>query len=195
MDSVYLDTSVLVTPLLANRPAQVLGACAAWLKRIQVGDCVAFSSFLVWDEAVWIAGKVTGVYQAVIAQEAGRHLLAIPNLKWVDVDLKQIRQAQAFLEAVGANTKPRDCLHAASAVACGADQLVTLDAGFSRFARQGNGFAVTLIGPRATKEYPPRVHRVTASGRCAARRRRRPRRSPPAAAASAPPPRARRPRA
>ena len=76
----------------------------------------ALTSCLTWDELIWIVRKIAG-YD--IAKIEGSKMLDIPNLSFIDVNEKILREAQKIIE--NHNLKPRDAIHAASALTSNAE--------------------------------------------------------------------------
>ncbi|HEX8700337.1 MAG TPA: type II toxin-antitoxin system VapC family toxin [Myxococcaceae bacterium] len=129
MKSYYLDTGVIVTPLLKNQEGSIIEQCREWLERIARGEVQAKTSFLTWDEVIWVAGKgAEKVYNRARAVKAGELLLSLKNLEFVPVDEAVIRGAQQLIARFG--LKPRDCIHASSALLHAQGELVSLDSGF-----------------------------------------------------------------
>jgi predicted nucleic acid-binding protein len=142
----YIDTGVLVTPLLKNREQPVIDECRSWLERIARGEVRALTSSLTWDEVTWVAGKAAGAYVRDRAITAGRLLLELKHLEFIPVDASVTRRAQQMLEQFG--FKPRDCIHASSALLHAGGELVTLDSGFvkQQVASSAAGLKVRGIG-------------------------------------------------
>jgi predicted nucleic acid-binding protein len=147
MRSYYFDTGVIVTPLLKNREPSVIDACLKWLERVALGEVHAVTSFLTWDEVTWVAGKAGGSYERNRAIKAGELLLSLSNLEFVPVDEGVTRGAQAMLAQFG--FRPRDCIHAASALLHSGGELVSLDSGFLKEPALSSaaGLNVTCIVP------------------------------------------------
>ncbi len=124
---VYLDANVLVYPLVYEPLLPQAAASIDILRRIEKGEITAVTSFLSWDEVVWVVWKLLGPDDAV---SAGYKLLAFPNLKFVDVDEAVVYKAQLLVERC--RLKPRDAIHAASALIAGERTIVSDDSDFDR---------------------------------------------------------------
>ena len=147
MRSYYLDTGVIVTPLLKNREPSIIEACREWLERVARGEVQAKTSFLTWDEVTWVAGKgADKAYDRARAVKAGELLLGLKNLEFIPVDEAVTRGAQQLIARFG--FKPRDCIHAASALLHAQGELVSLDSGFWKEPTLASnaGLKVTEIG-------------------------------------------------
>jgi predicted nucleic acid-binding protein len=142
----YLDTGVIVTPLLKNREQSVIDECRSWLERVAQGQVRALTSYLTWDEVTWVAGKASGAYDRQKAIAAGRLLLELKNLEFIPVDEDVTKGAQNLLAQFG--FKPRDCIHASSALIHAGGELLTLDSGFVKDRTQSAaaGLKVVCIG-------------------------------------------------
>jgi predicted nucleic acid-binding protein len=146
MKRCYLDTGVIVTPLLKNRDQSVIDECLDWMARVSRGEVRALTSYLTWDEVTWVAGRASGAYDRQKAIIAGRLLLGLKNLEFVPVDEAVTRKAQELLTHFG--FKPRDCIHASSALLHAGGELLTLDSGFVKERTQSTaaGLKVVCIG-------------------------------------------------
>jgi len=145
----YLDTGVIVTPLLKNREQAVIDECLVWLERVARGEVRALTSYLTWDEVTWVAGRASGAYDRQKAIVAGRLLLGLKNLEFVPVDEQVVQRAQGLLTTFG--FKPRDCIHASSALLHAGGELLTLDSGFAKELPRSAaaGLKVVCIGNSA----------------------------------------------
>lgn len=97
-------------------------AARSFLLRLARGGLDAATATLTWDEFAWAIRKQLG---AKLVQEHGRRLLTFPNLQFLPVTKDTIERAQALAESRG--FRPRDAIHAASALNAGATQIVTFD--------------------------------------------------------------------
>ncbi|WP_309895540.1 type II toxin-antitoxin system VapC family toxin [Archangium sp.] len=145
----YLDTGVIVTPLLKNREQSVIDECQGWLEKVARGEIRALTSYLTWDEVTWVVGKASGAYERQKAIRAGHLLLGLKHLEFVPVDEQVTQRAQGLLTTFG--FKPRDCIHASSALLHAGGQLLTLDSGFMKDVAQSTaaGLKVVCIGSAA----------------------------------------------
>lgn len=116
---VYIDTNVFVLALSDKKAKDVLITGLS-------GD--AITSFLTWDEFVWVMRSVSG-YE--LAKEKGRALLGL-GVSFCDVTADVVSKAQDLIEKY--NAKPRDALHAATAILQGAASIVSDDADFDKIA-------------------------------------------------------------
>jgi predicted nucleic acid-binding protein len=146
MQRFYVDTGVIVTPLLKNRAQPVIDECRGWLERIARGELRGVTSFLTWDEVTWVAAKATGTYQHARAVAVGELLLSLPNLEFVPVDNATTHKAQDLLARF--NFKPRDSIHASSALLHAGGTMLTLDSGFLKnpMGSTGAGLNIVRIG-------------------------------------------------
>jgi hypothetical protein len=121
----YLDANVFLYAILYdNAKAR---ACKEILLKTAKGESEAATSLLSWDEIVFALSKLLG---REIAVKEGERFLKLPNLKLLKVDEQVISKAQKMIEMYA--VKPRDAIHAASAVVFGCDKFVTDDSDFDR---------------------------------------------------------------
>lgn len=119
----YLDTNVFLLAVLFGDAKAV--ACREVLRRVASGETVALTSVLAWDEFVYVLRKLQG-RETAVAQ--GRRLLRYPNLRLVPADLATIAKAQSLVEAT--HLKPRDAIHAATAMVHRATEFLSDDSDF-----------------------------------------------------------------
>ena len=80
---------------------------------------------LTWDEVTWVTRRLFGVEKAA-AQ--GASFLRLPNLRFLKVDSEIVSLAQTLLEKY--SLKPRDGIHAATAIRNNIDQILSYDQDF-----------------------------------------------------------------
>jgi len=95
------------------------------LLEIASGSVKACTSTLTWDEVTWITRRLFGSEKAA---EQGASFLKLPNLKLLKVDMEIVSYAQALLEKH--DLKPRDAIHAATAVKNGISEILSYDEDF-----------------------------------------------------------------
>jgi predicted nucleic acid-binding protein len=135
-----VDTSVIVTPFLKNRSADVIARCDAFLDAAaQRGEPVA-TSWLTWDEVVWSLGRSAPQFDRRRAAELSDALLQVEFLRFLPVDRATIELAASLFAR--SSSRPRDCIHAAAALRHCAGQLVSLDSDFSSQALAAVGLTV-----------------------------------------------------
>ncbi|MBI4450428.1 PIN domain-containing protein [Candidatus Woesearchaeota archaeon] len=114
----YLDTSALAYLLIDNPPDVLRRA----LGRLST-DSVA-TSVLSYDELVWIARKRHG---KLASYQAADFFLAL-DIEIVPLDVQLLTRSRALMEEHG--LKPRDSIHAASALGKGIKLVVSEDKDF-----------------------------------------------------------------
>ncbi len=147
MTTYYLDTGVLVTPLLKNLPDEVTERCRSWMSLVARGEALAVTSTLTWDEVTWIAGRAGGSFSTERAVNAGELILGLENIRLVPVDEELLHRAQHLLSRF--RLRPRDAIHAASAFEHADGRLVTIDRDFASLgSMEGTGaLRVEYLGP------------------------------------------------
>jgi len=122
---IYLDSNVFIYASLSLDEA---GERARNLLRsVEIGNMEAASSTLSFDEIVWAVKKYRTIGQAIAAGEA---FINMPRLILVSVDEKVIRDAVDLIRRY--EFDPRDSIHAASAIQCRAEALISSDLHFDR---------------------------------------------------------------
>jgi predicted nucleic acid-binding protein len=122
---IYLDVNIFLYPILYEED-KIVKKCKDILIQIVSGKLNACTSWLSWDEFVWVLSKTLG---RKIAIEEGRKFIVFPNLKWIEVNESIILKAQRLVEELG--FKPRDSIHLASAI-LHSNKLITLDKEFKK---------------------------------------------------------------
>jgi len=85
----------------------------------------AYTSVITWDEVTWIVRRILGVEASVAL---GRKFLRFPNLKILGIRKTTILKAQEVMEKYG--LRPRDAIHAATAIENKITTIVSYDRGF-----------------------------------------------------------------
>ncbi len=122
---VYLDSNVFIYPVIYDESIPLASKSKIILMAIEEGKIVASTSLLTWDEVVWVVLKILGREDALMQ---GRKLLGFPKLQFIEVDEAIILKAQSLIESY--NLKPRDAIHAASALLSGSNVIVSEDRDF-----------------------------------------------------------------
>jgi predicted nucleic acid-binding protein len=123
---VYLDSNVFLYTLLHDGSSNPKAQRAADILRgVEDGKARGFSSLLTWDEVVWVVWRLSGYEYAL---KAGASILRIPNMTFVGVDERVILRAQDLVERH--RLRPRDAIHASTAMLVGEREIVSDDADF-----------------------------------------------------------------
>jgi uncharacterized protein len=111
-DLAYVDANVFVYPILYSEDvgAKVKKAKGI-LQRIEEGEMLVYTSTLTWDEVVWAVRKFMGREESI---NQGQKLLGFINLHFINVDENILSRAQVLMSNY--NLRPRDSIHAASAI-------------------------------------------------------------------------------
>ena len=121
----FLDANVFLAALLAK---DEVGAAAQRVLAALDAANPACTSVLVLDEVFWVLRKRHGSDGAL---EASRRLMTMPGLRVLAVQATDWSAALGLMEDRPA-MKPRDALHAATALSAGCDSIVSTDADFDR---------------------------------------------------------------
>lgn len=119
----YIDSNIFILPIIYDPESEKRAKLAKGiLIEIAEGNVKAATSFLTWDEIVWVVRKLVN---KDIAIKEGEKFLQFPNLEMLEVKKNIIIKAQEIIKKYG--TKPRDAIHAASAVENGIREIISDD--------------------------------------------------------------------
>lgn len=122
---VYVDSNILLYPLLYDPKAvEEAGEAKAFLLKVARGEVEAYTSTLTWDEVVWVVRRLVGAAPSI---EAGRKLLRL-RIGLLGVRASTIHRAQILMERY--ELRPRDAIHAATAIENDVSSFVSFDEGF-----------------------------------------------------------------
>jgi uncharacterized protein len=122
---IYLDTNIFVYALINN--GKVGDRCRKILEDVAKRKIRASTSYLTWDEIVYSVRKERS---KDIAIYEGRKILQFPNLAWLSVNDEVMISAQRLIESYP--LKPRDAIHAASALANNISEISSDDPDFDK---------------------------------------------------------------
>ena len=126
LNMMYLDANVFIYPLIYDPNLNADAKKADYyLDLLVTGKKVGYTCTLTWDEVFYIIKKTFGIIKA---EQAGKVLFTLPNLKFVNVDFDVISKAQKI--ALAFNTMPRDAIHAVCAVESCNGKIISNDRGF-----------------------------------------------------------------
>lgn len=122
---IYLDTNIFLNPILATDSKS--DKCLEILSKIASGKIEGCTSILTWDEFLYVLQKKQGVKKS---QENGKALLATPNLIFIEAGEETIKKAQNLVENY--QLKPRDAIHAATAILNNCIEIASDDKDFDK---------------------------------------------------------------
>src|SRR3989344_928160 len=122
MKKKYTDANVFIQAILRddNNSKKVL-------QKIIRKEIDGITSILSWDELVYILEKFINKDIAVIE---GKKFLIFPNLTFIDAKKETIMKAQKLVEEY--NLKPRDAIHAATAINLNINEIISEDDDFDK---------------------------------------------------------------
>lgn len=122
----YIDSNIFLYPIIYEVEAiEEAKRAKDLLLKIAHGDVEACTSIITWDEIVWVVRKIFGLEPSI---EQGKLLLTFPNLKFLAIKKSIILRAQEILEKYG--IKPRDAIHAATAIENKIESIASYDKDF-----------------------------------------------------------------
>ncbi len=122
---IYLDTNIFVYAAINN--GELGERCRKLIREIAEDKKAACTSTLTWDEVIYSIWKKEGQEKAI---EEGRIFLQIPNILLLQASPAIIHKSQQLLESY--LLKPRDAIHAATAITYGVKEILTDDSDFDR---------------------------------------------------------------
>lgn len=122
---IYLDANIFIYATLHMK--QQAEGCIKILKEVVNGQTEACTSILTWDEYFHSIRKNLGVDYALTESEK---LIRFLNLKFIDADINTIIFAQQLIKKY--NLKPRDAIHAATAIVNKCDSIISDDSDFDK---------------------------------------------------------------
>jgi predicted nucleic acid-binding protein len=120
---IYLDSNIFIYACLNSQ--DVGEKSRRLLKEVELGKTEAASSALSFDEITWAVKKYRSLEQSIAAGDA---FVNMPELVILPVDESTLRISLDLMRRYAFD--PRDCIHAASAILCKADTLVSADSHF-----------------------------------------------------------------
>ena len=121
----YLDSNVFLYPVLYED--EKAEACKKILGDVVNKKLMGCTSVLCWDEFVYILRKEKGNDVAV---SEGRKFLNFINLLFIGANKSILFKAQQLIEEY--NLKPRDAIHAATALVNGINEIISDDSDFDK---------------------------------------------------------------
>lgn len=121
----YLDSNVFLYPLLyEDDKAKIAeGVLSDFLNK----KFIAYTSVLTWDEFVYGLRREKG---KEISEAEGEKFLKLPSLLFLDAKLSILIKAQELM--IKYSLKPRDAIHAATAIVNGITEIVSDDSDFDK---------------------------------------------------------------
>ena len=122
----YVDSKGFIYPATYDpRSIPEAASAMARLNEIASGTVEARTSTLTWDEVTWVVRRL---FDAKKAAAQGASFLRLPNLKLLKVDYETISEAQSIIESH--DLKPRDAIHAATALTNDIHRILSFDHDF-----------------------------------------------------------------
>jgi len=127
-DLLYVDSNIFLYPIIYKLEAvEEARESKNFLLKISEGLVEACTATITWDEIVWVVRKIFGLKPSI---ELGRKFLEFPNLKLLNVKRSIVLRAQGLMEKY--EIKPRDAIHAATALENGIETIVSYDRDFDK---------------------------------------------------------------
>lgn len=124
----YLDANVFIFAAAIEESTEPKAAQAKRiLQKIAEGQFPASTSVLTWDEIIWACRASMPLEEAV---EKGEIVLNLPNLNAKDATVPILKKASEL--AIKCLLRPRDAIHAATAILHGEREIITDDSDFDK---------------------------------------------------------------
>jgi len=122
---IYLDSNIFIYATLNMKPGAI--ECIKVLENVVNKRIDACTSVLTWDEFFHSIRKNLGSSYAISESEK---FLKFLNLKFISADTNTITLAQQLIKKY--NLKPRDAIHAATAIINKCDSIISDDPDFDK---------------------------------------------------------------
>lgn len=123
----YADAGVFVLSLTADERIPNVPESVGFVESVVRGQRAVSTSVLTWDEVVYVVRRLLGPEDS---RDKAEDLLALPHVTWIPADLAVTREASALYRSLP--IRPRDAIHAASAIQAGEREMVSEDPVFDR---------------------------------------------------------------
>jgi hypothetical protein len=122
MDKKYIDANIFIQGILRedNKSKEIV-------LKIANNEFIGVTSVLSWDEVVFIVRKFLG---KDIAKREGYKFFRLPNIIFADAKKEIIMKAQKLVEEY--DLKPRDAIHAATAINLDINEIISEDDDFDK---------------------------------------------------------------
>ena len=122
---IYLDSNIFIYPNLGTDKKSE--KCIEVLNKLMNSEIDAGTSVLTWDEVQYVLRKKLGVDKS---KEISEIMLQNPRLVWLKATKDIIDKAQDLIERY--NLKPRDAIHAATAITNEIKEIISDDSDFDK---------------------------------------------------------------
>lgn len=122
MNKKYIDANIFIQAVLRDDKKSI-----NILEKIIKKDFVAVTNILSWDELVFVIGKFLN---RNVASIEGKKFLKFPNVEFIETKKETILKAQKLIEKYP--LKPRDAIHAATAINLGIKEIISEDSDFDK---------------------------------------------------------------
>lgn len=122
MKKKYIDANIFIQGILRsdNNSKNII-------LKIANKEFIGVTSVLSWDEITFIIKKFLG---KELAEIEGKKFFSLPNFIFVDAKKDIIIRAQKLFEEY--NIKPRDAIHAATAISLDTNEIISEDDDFDK---------------------------------------------------------------
>mgnify|MGYP001056354113 FL=1 len=123
----YIDSNVFIYPIIYTTEMTNAKMAKEFLLKVARGKMEAYTATITWDEIAWIIRKLFGAEASV---DESRKFINFPNLRLLAVKKTTVMLAQDLAEKY--RLKPRDAIHAATAIERGITSIVSYDKDFDQ---------------------------------------------------------------
>ena len=122
---VYIDANIFLLAILYDDEKSLRAKKV--LIDISESRMKAATSALTWDEITWAIRKFVSPDKSI---EEGEKFIKFPNLRIISFSQKELEESQNLMKKY--NLKPRDSIHAATAIMAGEKTMISDDSDFDR---------------------------------------------------------------
>ena len=123
----YVDANIFVFAAIRHPDEAKTAQSISVLRKIAEKRLPASTSVLTWDELVWVCRRILPLREAL---KEGKTLIEFPNLNFVDATLPVMHKAEEIMEKYA--LRPRDSIHAATAILSGETTIISDDSDFDK---------------------------------------------------------------
>ena len=123
---IYIDTNIFIYPHTGDDAKS--GACIKLLEKAMTEEIQAGTSIITWDEFQHAIKKKFHDNEKAIG--LSKDFLDMPNITLFEANFKIIEKAQKLTEMY--NLRPRDAIHAATAIINNCEEIISDDSDFDK---------------------------------------------------------------
>ena len=124
---VYVDSNLFIYAAIGLPEDSKTVQSRIFFTKIASGKILASTSVLTWDEVIWVCRKSL---PPDLTNNVGNSFFSLPNLELKDVNKAIVLKASDLVAQH--NLRPRDAIHAATAILNGEKEIISDDSDFDK---------------------------------------------------------------